>query len=206
MTLIDGAPSRYWLAPVTHFGTLLVVFLRRSQKRDGLLRHIGDFQMERDWPDRFGRVRLKKSLQPTPGSALCSAARFTSLRPLSLSLGSPWLVVLVFAAASYYYFVRATRPNHPLQQTESSLREPFCSWRLFVFCRLRFLGYLLLVFRDKRLSALISGLKLRAFALNPLRLSKLRPVTLRPSDRDAPGLLTHLPWQRCTHTSIMPKL
>jgi hypothetical protein len=61
----------------------------------------------------------------------------------------------------------AVWPNHPLQQTESSLREPFCSWRLFVFCRLRFLGYLLLVFRDKRLSALISGLNLCVFALNP---------------------------------------
>jgi hypothetical protein len=29
---------------------------------------------------------------------------------------SPWLLVLIFAAASYYYFVRATRPDHVLQR------------------------------------------------------------------------------------------
>ena len=55
--LTVGVRWRFWLAEVSVFGHMLVGFPRQSAKRGGTLRQTGDFQMERDWPDRFGRVR-----------------------------------------------------------------------------------------------------------------------------------------------------
>jgi hypothetical protein len=46
-----------WLAHGFAFWSYGVGFPRQSARRGGSLRNTRDFQMERDWPDIFGRTR-----------------------------------------------------------------------------------------------------------------------------------------------------